>query len=320
MQGRATAPLWFGQINSAGTTRASAEPRPPRPAFPMPEPPQKERWMTDHATAAKCLRGRLGTRKPRLGIVLGSGLGDLAERVKDPAYLPYEEIPGFPMSTVAGHSGRFVIGTLEGQEVICMQGRLHSYEGYPYPALALPIRAMRDVGVDTLFLSNAAGSFHKDMPPGSLMAISDHVNWSGFNPLIGPNDDEIGPRFIDMSNAYDTELRARLRAVAGAEDIELHEGVYFWYTGPNFETPAEIRAFRSLGADAVGMSTVPETIAAVHCGMKVVAVSAITNLAAGLDAGETLSHEHTLAQSKTLSARFCRLVLAFVADLAPVPG
>ncbi len=276
--------------------------------------------MTDHKAAATCLRARIGDRRPRLGIVLGSGLGDLAERIEDPVYLPYEEIPDFPMSTVAGHSGRFVIGTLEGQEVICMQGRLHSYEGYPYPALALPIRAMREVGVKTLFLSNAAGSFHADMPPGSLMAISDHVNWSGFNPLIGPNDDTVGPRFIDMSNAYDRDLRARLHDVAKAQDIKLHEGVYFWYTGPNFETPAEIRAFRMLGADAVGMSTVPENIAAVHCGMKVVAVSAITNLAAGLDADATLSHEHTLAQSKTISERFCRLVAAFVADMASAPA
>lgn len=274
--------------------------------------------MTDHKAAAKYLQDRLGPRSPRLGIVLGSGLGDLADRIEDPVFLAYDEIPAFPMSTVAGHSGRFVIGALEGQDVICMQGRLHSYEGYPYPALAVPIRAMRAVGIETLFLSNAAGSFHADMPPGSLMAISDHVNWSGFNPLIGPNDDDVGPRFIDMSNAYDRDLRVRLHEVARAQGIDLHEGVYFWYTGPNFETPAEIRAFKMLGADAVGMSTVPETIAAVHCGMKVVAVSAITNLAAGLDPGERLSHEHTLAQSKTISERFCRLVAGFVADTAPL--
>lgn len=271
--------------------------------------------MTHHSATA-CLQAKLGDRKPRIAIILGSGLGDLADRIEDPVYLPYADIPDFPQSTVAGHPGRFVIGRLEGQDVICMQGRLHSYEGYTYPALALPIRAMRAVGVETLFLSNAAGSMRTDMPAGSLMIITDHVNWSGFNPLIGANDDAVGPRFIDMSNAYDRVLRTRLRAVAGAQGIDLHEGVYFWYTGPNFETPAEIRAFKMLGADAVGMSTVPECIAAVHCGMKVVAVSAITNLAAGLDASETLSHEHTLAQSKTISERFCRLVVGFVADTA----
>lgn len=272
--------------------------------------------MTDHKIAAEKLKAKLGDRKPKIAIILGSGLGDLADQIEAPEYLPYEEIPDFPMSTVAGHSGRFVIGSLGGQDVICMQGRLHSYEGYPYPALALPIRAMRAAGVETLFISNAAGSFHTDMPPGSLMAISDHVNWSGFNPLIGANDEAVGPRFIDMSNAYDRDLRARLHEIAKAEDIRLHEGVYFWYTGPNFETPAEIRAFKLLGADAVGMSTVPECIAAVHAGMKVVAVSAITNLAAGLDASETLSHEHTLAQSRNITERFCRLVTAFVADRA----
>lgn len=271
--------------------------------------------MTDHRIAADKLAQALAGRRPKLAIILGSGLGDLADRIEDPVYLPYSDIPDFPRATVVGHSGRFVIGTLAGVEVICMQGRLHSYEGFPYSALALPVRAMQAVGVDTLFISNAAGSFHADMPPGSLMAISDHVNWSGFNPLIGPNDDSVGPRFIDMKNAYDRDLRAQLHAVAKDEDIALHEGVYFWYTGPNFETPAEIRAFKMLGADAVGMSTVPECITAVHCGMKVVAVSAITNLAAGLS-DETLSHEHTLAQSATISDRFCRLVERFVATQA----
>lgn len=269
--------------------------------------------MNDHRPAAQLLKAKLGARSPRVAIILGSGLGDLAEKVQDAVYLPYEDIPDYPRSTVAGHSGRFVIGQLAGQDVICMQGRLHSYEGYAYPALALPIRAMRAVGVDALFISNAAGSFHTDMPPGSLMVISDHVNWSGLNPLIGSNDDDVGPRFVDMGNAYDRDLRARLHAVAKAEGIALHEGVYFWYTGPNFETPAEIRAFKLLGADAVGMSTVPECIAALHCGMKVVAVSAITNLAAGLG-DETLSHSHTLQQSQGISERFCRLVSAFVGE------
>lgn len=271
--------------------------------------------MHDHKPAADHLEQILGSRKPRIGIILGSGLGDLASRIKEPVFLPYSDIPDFPQSTVQGHTGRFVVGTLGGVDVICMEGRLHSYEGYPYPALALPIRAMRAVGVDTLFISNAAGSFHSDMPPGSLMAISDHVNWSGFGPLIGPNDESIGPRFVDLGNAYDRDLRVILHKTAQDAGIHLHEGVYFWYTGPNFETPAEIRVFKMLGADAVGMSTVPECIAAVHCGMKVVAVSAITNLAAGLS-DEVLSHDHTLEQSKGISDRFCLLVEAFVARIA----
>jgi inosine/guanosine/xanthosine phosphorylase family protein len=269
--------------------------------------------MSKHLIAADHLKRTLDGRQPKIGIILGSGLGDLADQIEDPVYLPYDQIENFPMSTVAGHSGRFVIGSLGGQQVICMQGRLHSYEGFDYSDLALPIRAMRAVGVEMLFISNAAGSMTTEMPQGSLMVISDHVNWSGFNPLIGPNDDSVGPRFVDMGNAYDRDLRAQLHEVAGGMGVVLHEGVYFWYTGPNFETPAEIRAFRMLGADAVGMSTVPECIAAVHCGMKVVAVSAITNLAAGMDVTQTLSHEHTLAQSATISDRFCRLVTAFVA-------
>jgi xanthosine phosphorylase len=252
---------------------------------------------------------------PRVGIILGSGLGRLADRIKNRVDVPFDELPGMPISTVAGHKGHFVFGQLGRQEVVAMQGRLHSYEGHSFSALALPVRIMRQIGVEILFISNAAGSLKFEMPPGSLMAISDHLNWSGLNPLIGTNDESIGPRFVDMSNAYDRELRTLLRNAAVSEQINLHEGVYAWYSGPNFETPAEIRAFRVLGADAVGMSTVPECIAAVHCGLRVVAVSAITNLAAGMDA-TTLSHEHTLAESRKLSERFERLVARFVADLA----
>ena len=267
--------------------------------------------MSDHRPAATALAQKLDGRKPQIGIILGSGLGDLADRIKDRMSVPFNELPGFPHSSVAGHVGQFVAGRLGGREVIAMQGRLHSYEGHPYPTLALPVRVMRHIGAEILFISNAAGSLKPEMRPGSLMAISDHINWSGFNPLMGGNDEAIGPRFIDMSNAYDRALRARLHEAAAAEDIPLDEGVYAWYTGPNFETPAEIRAFRILGADAVGMSTVPECIAAVHCGMRVVAVSAITNFAAGLDKTK-LSHEHTLAEGKKLSERFCRLVERFV--------
>lgn len=270
--------------------------------------------MRTHHHAAEALKAALGPRQPKLAIILGSGLGDLADLIEDATAVPYDSIPDFPQSTVAGHAGRFIIGTLGGKDVIAMQGRLHSYEGHSFSDLALPIRAMRAVGIETLFISNAAGSMHAHMPPGSLMAISDHINWSGFNPLIGPNDDSIGPRFVNMSDAYSRDLRDKLHAVAKAQGITLHEGVYFWYTGPNFETPAEIRAFKMLGADAVGMSTAPDCIAAVHCGMKVVAVSAITNLAAGMS-DEILSHEHTLTQSRKAAANFITLVTEFTRAL-----
>lgn len=271
--------------------------------------------MSDHRPAAARLSEALGHRRPTIALVLGSGLGALAEGIEDAVALAYAEIPGLPVSTVAGHSGRFVAGTLAGREVLCMEGRLHAYEGHAMADLALPIRAMRAAGTETLVLSNAAGSLHESMPPGSLMAITDHINWSGASPLIGPNDDEVGPRFVDMANAYDGELRARLHEVAASEGIDLSEGVYLWYPGPTFETPAEIRAMRVLGADAVGMSTVPECVAARHCGLRVVAVSAITNLAAGMSA-QALSHEHTLAQSRSISDRFCRLIERFVASTA----
>ena len=261
--------------------------------------------------AVEVVRAHLGDYRPRLGLMLGSGLGAIAERIRDPVIIPYQELPGFPKPTVQGHAGRLLIGQLEDVTVACLQGRAHSYEGHAPAAIATPIRTLRALGCDTLFLTNAAGSLRQDMPPGSLMMITDHINWAGVNPLTGPNDAALGPRFFDMSQAYEPHLQNALRAAAAAATIHLHEGVYLMYPGPNFETPAEIRAFVALGADAVGMSTVPECLVARHCGMQVTAVSSITNLAAGL-APQPLSHEETLDIAQTAAQRLARLLEYFL--------
>lgn len=267
----------------------------------------------DHRPAAAHLRDRLAGFSPRLGLVLGSGLGGLAELLAQPLSIDYAELPGFPRATVAGHHGRLVAGLLDGCPVLCLQGRLHHYEGHPGAALALPVRLLHAAGCRALLLTNAAGSLRPDMPPGSLMALSDHINWAGVNPLLGPNDDALGPRFFDMSRAYDPTLRERLHAAAARSGVSLREGVYVMYPGPNFETPAEIRALQRLGGDAVGMSTVPECLAANHCGLPVAAVSTITNYAAGLSAGTTeLSHAETLAVGERTAERLAALVRAFL--------
>ena len=268
--------------------------------------------MSQHE-AVRAIRERAPGFSPRIGLVLGSGLGGLAEAIADPTTIPFEEVPGFPVPTVSGHRGRLVLGHLGGVPVACMQGRMHVYEGHPAAAITVPVRALGALGCRILVLTNAAGSLRPEMGPGSLMAISDHINWAGFNPLIGANDDAVGERFPDMSNAYDRELRRRLHAAARAEETTLAEGVYLWCSGPSFETAAEIRAFRALGADAVGMSTVPECLAAVHAGIKVVAVSTITGLAVGLGA-EPPSHAETLAQGEKAAGNLGRLISRFVAE------
>jgi xanthosine phosphorylase len=245
--------------------------------------------------AADEVRARAGDRpSPRVAIVLGSGLGAFADQVEDPLAIPYAELPGFPVGSVAGHAGRLVLGTLAGVDVAVLQGRAHLYEGTPPSAVAVPARTVRALGADTIVLTNAAGSLRPDVGPGSLMAITDHINLTGLNSLTGPNDEAIGPRFVGLGDAYDPELLDALRAAAARAEVPLAEGVYLAVTGPSFETAAEIRAFRTLGADAVGMSTVLEVIAARHCGLRVAAVSAITNLAEGMS-GEVLSHEGTLS-------------------------
>ena len=231
--------------------------------------------------AAEYISSRVSI-KPTIGLVLGSGLGGYADTLEDPVRIPYSEIPNFPVPTIPGHSGALVFGKKCGQEVVVLQGRIHYYEGLPQQEITLPIRVLCALGVKTVVLTNACGGVNLDFNPGDLMLISDHINYSGANPLIGPNMDEFGPRFPDMSDLYTASIREKIKAKAAEEGIPLREGVYAMYSGPCYETPAEIRMFRILGADTVGMSTVPEAIVAGHCGMQVVGVSCITNMAAGV--------------------------------------
>jgi xanthosine phosphorylase len=276
--------------------------------------------MSDPATlAADVLRERAPGRSPRLGIVLGSGLGDLAEILGDAVAVPYAEIPGFPTSSVAGHAGRFLIGDLDGVTVACMQGRFHLYEGYPAAVIKLPIRTFAALGVEALLLTNAAGSLRAEAGPGSLMLITDHLNFTWTNPLVGPNDDAWGERFVGLEDAYDHELRARLVRIAGKLEIRLHEGVYCSLLGPLFETPAEIRAYKVLGADAVGMSTVPEVIVARHAGLRVAAISAITNMAVGMS-DVPIDHAQTLRGAAIAAADLTRLVREFAGSFAAGQG
>ena len=254
----------------------------------------------------------IAERAPRLGIILGSGLGAVAEALEDPQVISYADLPDFPQPSVHGHAGTLALGTLAGVPVACLQGRRHVYEGGDPGAMRGPVRALKEAGAEALFVTNAAGSLNAEVGPGSRMAISDHINMLGVNPLTGPNDDAIGPRFPSLRDAYDPELRAALHETAAALGIALAEGVYLATAGPSFETPAEIRAFRTLGADAVGMSTVPEVILARHAGLRVVAVSAITNLAEGMG-GEALSHEQTLRYANQAAGDLTRLIIDFCA-------
>jgi xanthosine phosphorylase len=254
----------------------------------------------------------LAERAPRLGIILGSGLGAVAEALEDAVTIPYTDLPDFPAPSVHGHAGTLALGTLSGVSVACLQGRRHVYEGGDPGAMRGPVRALKAAGAEALFATNAAGSLDADVGPGSLMAISDHINMLGVNPLTGPNDDAIGPRFPSLRDAYDPELRRMLHDAAGSLGVRLAEGVYLATAGPSFETPAEIRAFRTLGADAVGMSTVPEVILARHAGLRVAAVSAITNLAEGMG-GEALSHEQTLRYANAAAGDLTRLIIEFCA-------
>lgn len=268
----------------------------------------------DPHVAADFVKSKAEGFTPRVGIILGSGLGGLADKIEAVASIDFKDIPDFPQSTVEGHAGRLILGRLGGMPVVCMQGRIHLYEGVDPQDLAVPVRVLKLLGIEILLVTNAAGSFHEDMGPGSLMLLNDHINLTGRNPLVGENDDRFGPRFFSMEDAYDPILREHLKAVAKELDIKLHEGVYLHYLGPNFETPAEIRAFRTLGADAVGMSTTPEVLAARHMGLRVAAISNITNLAAGMNK-ETLSHEQTLECAKLAAEDLENLVIIFLGTL-----
>ncbi len=245
--------------------------------------------------AAEAIRARCG--EAQIGVILGSGLGDYAEALEDAKVLSYSEIPGFPVSTVPGHAGQFCVGTLHGKRVAMMRGRFHYYEGYSLWDVTLPVRVMQRLGVKTLIITNAAGGVNTGFDPGDLMVISDCFGMTGANPLFGPNLDEFGPRFPDMSKAFDGELRALAHRCAKARGTTLREGVYVQCSGPCYETPAEIRMLRVLGADAVGMSTVPEVIVARHGGLRVLGISCITNMAAGI-LDQPLNHEEVMETSE----------------------
>lgn len=264
--------------------------------------------MSKNAEAlAAAIRARAGAEPPRLGLILGSGLGHLAQAV-DGVAIPYTDLPGFPHAGVSGHNPNLVIGSLEGTRVAVFGGRAHYYESGNPAAMRLPLEVLRALGAEALIATNAAGSLRPEMPTGELMLLSDHINFSGLNPLIGEKTDA---RFVPMTAAYDPALRAALTAAAKAEAVTLHEGVYAWYSGPSFETPAEIRAIRTLGADAVGMSTVPEVILARFLGLRVAALSTITNLAAGLGT-EAISHEHTKAMAPLGAAKLERVLRGYL--------
>ena len=264
----------------------------------------------DDAVAA--LRARGLSSLPPTGVVLGSGLGSLAEEVENALSVPYVDVPGFPVPTVSGHAGRLVVGELEGQRVALFQGRGHYYERGDSRAMAVAIAAFKQFGGETLFLTNAAGGLREEWRPPALVAITDHINYAGVNPLIGLASDD---RFVPLVDAYDPALRARLNGAASKAGIALQEGVYMWFSGPSFETPAEIRAAKILGADLVGMSTVPEVILARLLGLKCLAVSVVTNFGAGL-AGANPSHEETKELALAGSSNFKRLVRAFLKEQA----
>lgn len=268
--------------------------------------------VQDVERARDIIRGKIGALKPKVAVVLGSGLGGLADKIKDPVVIPYKALPGFPVLTVLGHTGEVIAGKLNGVDIFALKGRHHFYEtGDSFP-LKTMIRTMKSCGVETLFLSNAAGSLKKNFKVGELMLITDHINYSGFNPLVGANDDAFGPRFPSMTDAWDPGLGRLLKKTAKKNKIRLHEGVYVGFRGPSFETPAEIRMAGKMGGGAVGMSTVADCIIARHCGLKVVGCSCITNMGAGLSR-ETLSHEYTLKNAKRAAENLEKLVAEFVA-------
>jgi xanthosine phosphorylase len=261
------------------------------------------------------IRARMPAFAPRVGLILGSGLSGIADAIEGATALDYADLPGFPRPGVTGHAGRLVLGHFGGVPVACLQGRVHLYEGIPAAAVNVLPRTLKALGCELLILTNAAGSLRPEIEPGAIALIEDHINLLGQNPLVGPNPDDAGPRFPDMSEVYDGALRGRLRRVAERLEIPLRSGVYLAALGPSFETPAEIRAFRALGADLVGMSTVPEAISARHAGLKVLGLSIVTNLAAGL-AEHPLSHEETLTQAAGAAATLERLLRGLLEEFA----
>jgi purine-nucleoside phosphorylase len=264
--------------------------------------------------AASFLKGKYANT-PKIGLILGSGLGVLADEIENPVKIPYNEIPDFPISTVEGHAGQLVFGLLSGVEVVAMQGRFHFYEGYSMDKVTFPVRVMKELGVEMLIVTNAAGGVNESFSAGDLMIITDHINNMGTNPLIGPNDSKLGVRFPDMSEAYSKELRAAAKEIASRLNIKVQEGVYLGNPGPVYETPAEIRMARVLGGDAVGMSTVPEVIVARHSGMKVLGISCISNMAAGI-LDQPLTHDEVIETTERVKADFLRYLKEIVKGMA----
>lgn len=251
---------------------------------------------------------------PEIGLILGSGLGIMGEEVENKIIINYSDIPNFPISTVEGHKSRFIFGTLNNKKVAVMQGRFHFYEGYKMQEVVFPVWVMKALGISKLIVTNAAGGVNKNFTPGDLMLINDHINFAGINPLMGKNIEEFGPRFPDMSNAYNKELLDIAKKCANSNGISVQEGTYMMFTGPNYETPAEIRMSRVLGSDAVGMSTVPEVMTANHSGMKVLGISCITNMAAGI-LNMPLNHQEVIDTAEKVKTKFVTLVKEIVENI-----
>lgn len=253
--------------------------------------------------------------QPRVGIVLGSGLGSFVDQLSDSVTIPYQDIPGFHVSTVQGHAGKMVIGRINGVDVVCLQGRAHLYEGHHPSVIKHYVRTLQRMGCAYFIATNAAGSLNPEVGPGELVLVTDHINFQGTNPLIGPNEDEFGPRFLPLDKAYNPEINTQLLKIAQKLNLKLHQGVYLATLGPNYETAAEIRAFRLLGADVVGMSTVSEVLVAHHCGMKVGVISTVTNFATGLASG---SHDHNDVVKTAVSAseRLNQLIAEWISTQA----
>lgn len=266
--------------------------------------------MTALKKASDYINGKLDF-EPEIGMVLGSGLGVLGDEVENPTIIKYEEIPGFPKSTVEGHAGQLVAGTLEGKKVLVMQGRFHYYEGYSYDTVVFPVRVMKLLGINKFLVTNAAGGINRNFSAGALMLISDHIHFDMDSPLRGHNMDEFGPRFPDMSDAYKKTLRKMAKEAGKALGIPLHEGIYAFMGGPSYETPAEVRMAGILGADAVGMSTVPEVIVAAHAGMDILGITCVTNMAAGI-LDQSLNHAEVMETAAKVRDDFIALVRKIV--------
>ena len=265
--------------------------------------------FAQYRQSADALAERLGDFRPEVLLILGSGRGALGDRVEGPVTVPYGDVPHMKRSTAPDHQGRFVFGTLAGRNVAVMQGRLHTYEGWSFADVSYPVRVLRLLGAETLIVTNAAGAVNTAFSAGDLMLITDHIKLFGVSPLCGPNPEEFGPRFPDMSRVYTPALQETARQAAQELNIPLRQGVYMYFPGPQYETPAEVRAARLLGADAVGMSTVPEAITAAHCGMKVLGFTLCTNMAAGV-LDQPLSGEEVIAAGQAAAPRFAALVTA----------